>query len=301
MAIPWELIYLAVLLFVGLVTYKLIGFLINRSMARSVARVKRLRFRDLAKAHPVPEEIEVPLEDQRKEAIESVDSQFSIIRRTFFTVFFIVWCVLALFPFLGKFSASVISLLGAGGAVLIGIAARPLLENLIAGYVVTFSKQFRRGHTVMIDGEYGTIEDITPTHTKVKLWDWRRYLVPNSKMLTKEVLHYSSKEGYIWARIRFRVGYDADMDQVRACAIGAAGESTLLVGDEDPQLWVMNMEMQSIECWLAMWVANPADAWQIRVEVAEKLVKCFRESGIRAHSFDLKMQGGPKPVGSDVA
>jgi small-conductance mechanosensitive channel len=203
-------------------------------------------------------------------------------------VFFIVWLGFALFPFLGKFSAGVISVLGAGGAVLIGIAARPLLENLISGYVITFSKQFRRGQTVMIDDEYGTIEDITPTHTKVKLWDWRRYLVPNSKMLTKEVLHYNSKEGFIWARLKFHVDYEADIDLVRKLAVEAAQASPHLAGGEDPQLWVMNLQMQTVECWFAMWVKSPLDAWLIRVEVAEKLIAAFKREGIATHRFDVQ-------------
>ncbi len=293
MTVSSEFIYFGIVLLVGLVAYRTVVFIINRTEARSVARLMRFRFPDIASGHATPED--VPVEAQRKEALESVDSQFSIIRRTFFSVFFVVWLMAAFFPFLGNFSAGLISILGAGGAVLIGIAARPLLENLIAGYVVTFSKQFRRGHTVMLDGEYGTIEDITPTHTKVKLWDWRRYLVPNSQMLTKEVLHYSSKEGYIWARLKFHVGYDADIKAVREIALEAARESPHLAGTDDPELWVMNMHMQTVECWLAMWVASPLDAWLIRVEVAEKLVARFQSSGIRTHSFDLQTDTAQSP------
>lgn len=214
----YELIYFAAVLLIGLVLYRLVVFIIDQTQARSIARLKYFSFTDIAAGPAAPEG--APIEEQRSNALESVDNQFSIIRRTFFSVFFVVWLGFALFPFLGKFSAGVISVLGAGGAVLVGIAARPLLENLIAGYVVTFSKQFRRGHTVMVDGEYGTIEDITPTHTKVKLWDWRRYLVPNSQMLSKEVVHYSSKDGYIWARLKFYVDYETDISRLREIAIG---------------------------------------------------------------------------------
>lgn len=289
MTVLTEFIYLGIVFLVGLLLYVGLRWVINRSEANSIARLKRLRFRDIAQGHSAPDE--VPVDGQRQDAIDTVDNQFSIIRRTFFSIFCLIWLAVAAFPFLGKFSASLISILGAGVAVLLGVAARPLLENLIAGYVITFSKQFRRGHTVMLDGEYGTIEDITPTHTKVKLWDWRRYLVPNSQMLAKEVLHYSSKEGYIWARLKLHVDYDADLDLVREIATKAAKESKHLTGDDEPEFWVMNMEMQSFECWLAMWVSSPLDAWCIRTEVAEKLIKAFKREGIRTHSFDLKTQG----------
>jgi small-conductance mechanosensitive channel len=290
MSYLYEILYFAAVLLVGLVLYRLVVFVIDKTQARSIARLKRFSFKEIAPGQTVPEG--VPVEEQRSDALESVDNQFSIIRRTFFSVFLVVWLCFALFPFLGSFSAGVISVLGAGGAVLIGIAARPLLENLIAGYVVTFSKQFRRGHTVMLDGEYGTIEDITPTHTKVKLWDWRRYLVPNSQMLSKEVLHYSSKDGYIWARLKFFVDYETDISRLRELAVAAAKESPHLAGEEEPQLWIMNMQMQTVECWLAMWVDSPLDAWLIRVETAEKLIAAFKREGIRTHSFDVQNDAG---------
>ncbi len=245
-------LYLGIVLVAGYALYRIFLLIINRTEARSIARLKRFRFPEIAPGHPAPDA--PPLEEKRSEALESVDNQFSIIRRTFFAVFWLIWIGFAIFPFMGLFSAGLISVLAAGSAVLLGIAARPLLENVISGYVITFSRQFRRGHTVMLDGEYGTIEDITPTHTKVKLWDWRRYLVPNSQMLTKEVLHYSSKDGLIWARLKFHVDYQSDMERVRAIGVEAAKSSAYLAGDEDPQLWVMSMEMQTIECWLAMWV-----------------------------------------------
>lgn len=286
MLITSKYIYTGAVSLAGIILFFALRFIINRTEAQSVARLKRFRFSSITRRRFTPEG--VPAEEKRKDAIESVDNQFSIIRRTLFIVLFIIWIGFALFPYLGNFSAGVVSILAAGGAVLIGIAARPLLENLIAGYVITFSNQFRRGHTVMLDGEhYGTIEDITPTHTKIKLWDWRCYLVPNSQMLTKEVLHYSSKEGYIWARLKFHVDYDANIDLVRKIAIEAAKESGHLSGNDDPELWVMNMDMQSVECWLAMWVGSPLDAWCIRVEVAEKLIAHFKQHGIRTHSFDL--------------
>jgi small-conductance mechanosensitive channel len=104
-------------------------------------------------------------ENARASALEELGSRFSIIRRTFLSILVVFWLALAMLPFLGSMPTGVLSVFGAAGAVLIGIAARPFLENVIAGYVITFSKQFRTGDTILMDECYGTIEDITPTHT----------------------------------------------------------------------------------------------------------------------------------------
>jgi len=204
--------------------------------------------------------------------------------------------VLALLPFLGGFPKNLLSVFGAAGAVLVGIAARPLLENVIAGYVVTFSNQFRTGDTILIDDYYGTIEDITPIHTVIKLWDWRRYVVPNSRMLTKEAVHYSNKEGLLWALLKFNVSYDADLDRVEAIAIETGTESAFRTGDEDPKFWIMGMGRESVECWLAMWTKGPLDAWSIRAEVGGNIARKMSKEGIHSHSYEIRQEAPAAPT-----
>lgn len=224
-------------------------------------------------------------DDARKRAQASLGFRFSIIRRTTFLVLVLIWLGFLLVPTVGEVPATLISFLIAGGAVLVGIAARPLLENIISGYVITFSRQFRVGDTIMLDEHYGTIEDITPSHTIVKLWDWRRLVMPNSVMLNKQVVNYNTHDAFIWARLEFHVAYDADLDTVRETAIRLARNSHYFVGSEDPRLWIMRMERDSIKCWLAMWTRNPVDAWSIKTEVAEGLIREFRAKGIHTHLF----------------
>ncbi|MFP4204410.1 MAG: mechanosensitive ion channel family protein [Opitutales bacterium] len=150
---------------------------------------------------------------------------------------------------------------------------------------MTFSRQFRVADTVMIDNQYGTIEDITPSHTIIKLWDWRRLIMPNSVMLNKEVINYSTHDSFIWASLEFHVAYDSDLDVVRETAIALARRSRYFVGSENPRLWIRQMNRDSVKCWLAMWTKSPVDAWSIKMEVAEGLIREFRRKGIRTHLF----------------
>ncbi len=220
----------------------------------------------------------------RMKALEGLETRFSIVRRTFLSLVILVWLIAIIVPFTGRVPATLISLSITAGAVVVGIAARPMVENLIAGFVLTFSKQFHTGDTIIIDKEYGTIEDITPTHTVVKLWDWRRYIVPNSSMLSKEVINYSTRDSFLWAKIEFFVSHDADIRKVESVAVSLAKRSPYLVGKEEPRFWVMGMEKEAVKCWLAMWVDNPADAWSIRTEVGQALTDEFNRLGIKTHT-----------------
>lgn len=279
-----EFLYFGGVIAAGIVGWYLLTTILSRTEQIRIDRIqKQKRFEPIRSGSPVKDHTE----KARDRALESLGTRFSIIRRTFLSLLVLLWLVLAAAPFLDNFSTGLISVFGAAGAVLVGVAARPFLENVIAGYVVTFSKQFRTGDTIRIDEQYGTIEDITPTHTVVKLWDWRRYVVPNGSMLTKEVINYTNRESLLWSKLEFYVAYEADLDAVREIAVQAGRENPHFAGQEDPKMWVMGMEKEGVLCWLAMWTKSPADAWSIRVEVGEAIVRKLIEKGIHTHSFKV--------------
>lgn len=280
-----DFLYFAAVVAAGMVAWFLLSTLLARTERKRAERIARLkRFEPIRTRAPDLGGTEA----SRERALENLGSRFSIIRRTLLTLLLVVWLAVAAAPFLNELSSGLLPVFGAATAVLLGIAARPFLENVIAGYVVTFSKQFHTGDTILLDDHYGTIEDVTPTHTVVKLWDWRRYVVPNSSMLTKEVVNYTNRDGLIWSRLEFYVAYDADLSAVRETAVRVARESRYLAGEEDPQFWVMALEQQAIQCWLAMWTRSPADAWSIRVETGERIVRELAARGIKTHSYELR-------------
>jgi small-conductance mechanosensitive channel len=174
-----------------------------------------------------------------------------------------------------------LSFLVALAIAIVGIAARPLIENFISGIVLSFSRQLRVGDTVLLNDEhYGTVEDINPTHTVVKLWDWRRYVIPNSSMLQKEIISYSHKDDYLWTHISFHVTPRAKIEDVERLAIAAGRECAFMADYEPPQFWVRELLPESTLCWLALWARKPEDAWYLRAEVRKILLQKLQAAGI---------------------
>jgi small-conductance mechanosensitive channel len=68
---------------------------------------------------------------------------------------------------------------GAAGIVA-GLALQPLLKNLVAGNQLAITQPIRLDDAVIVEGEWGNIEEITATYVVVSLWDWRRMLMPLS-------------------------------------------------------------------------------------------------------------------------
>ncbi len=226
----------------------------------------------------------------------SIQNQFTVTRKVMRPLLFGTTAFLALLPFLNSVPATGLSLLAGATTVLLGIAAKPVVENMIAGLVISYSKTLNLGDTVRYNGFYGTVEDISLTHTTIKIWDWRRCVVPNSKMLQEEFLSYSLHDGWVWASIEFWVNFEADIDAVEAHAIAACqASSALALRDEPPGFWVMEMGKEGVRCLIAGWAASPGEAWQLAADTRTNLIRCFQKEGIRSHSFQHDL-GGERPV-----
>lgn len=220
----------------------------------------------------------------KKRGAASIEDRFTVHRRLLLPLVVLVTGGLAALPFLGALPATMVSVVAGAIALIVGVASRPMLENAIAGLLMSLSNVVRVGDTVLIGNDYyGTVEDITLTHTTVKLWDWRRYVMPNSQMLQSSVVNYSLYDQYLWAQVEFWVSYEADLDEVRRLAVEVAAESSYLVGPEDPEVWVMDLEKDTVSCWLVGWTRNPSDAWMFKEHVRSRLVQVFRERGIATH------------------
>ncbi len=275
-----DLIYLAVVSGAALLVGLMLPWFIRRHESSRVDRLEKLRrFSPIRTRSPERRQQEAA----RHTGVESIGGRFSIIRKIAVATVFLVWAVAVTFPFLGLVPRTVISILISITGVVVGIAARPFIENSIAGVIISFSKLFRIGDTVDVDSQYGTVEDISMTHSVIKLWDWRRYIIPNSKMLQKEVINYSVESPYLWAHVEFWVSWEADLSVVEYLALQSARQNMLDKTYEQPRFWVMGMEKDAVKCWVAAWNASAADAWIFRARVRYELVHRLKAEGIYPH------------------
>jgi len=227
--------------------------------------------------------IEDPAAQARKRAVESIENQFSVTRRIALPALLLLIVTLSTLPFLNRFPAAIVSLLIGGRTVLFGLATRPFIENALSGLAISSSRLWSIGDTVILDGWYGKIEDITLTHTILKSWDWRRYVVPNSRMLQNPFVNASLFDPYQWAYVEFWVAYGSDLEKVRRLAVEAARSSPAFGGHEEPVFWVLEMARRGIRCWVAAWVDTPAEAWQLMHDTRAALFEGFRVEGIASH------------------
>lgn len=278
----WSFKYVYLLsVFAVMSVLTIVGMILLKRMESK--RLSALKRKDLSEAV----ETDSPEEDSEKiakhRAVISVENRFIFIRRLFLPSMALFSIFVMVLPFLTFLPAAYISIFAGAIAVLVGMAARPLIENLFAGLVITFNQPIRVGDTVIIQGRYGTVEDINLLNTIIKVWNWRRFIIPNNKLLTLEYENLSLNSENEWAHISFWVEPTVELEKIRELAKSAMRACKTLSPVEDPSFWVMSLEKEAIECWVAGWAGSPAEAWALKSATRRNLAKLLRENKINYH------------------
>jgi small-conductance mechanosensitive channel len=231
----------------------------------------------------------------RQNQIRRMETRFSITRRTIITLLLLAAGSIAMLPYLGQLAPAVLPLLIAAASVFIGIAAKPIIENITCGLVLCFGKLARIGDTVVIDDVYGVIEDFTLTHSVIKRWDSLRYVVPNSSMMTKEFINYSLYDNHRWVYVEFWIDYSADLDLVERLSKETPLGSAYYAADRgEPCFWVSETTQQAVKCMIVAWATTPADGWMFSHDIRKALVKALSAHGINTHMNNIQTMPFPK-------
>lgn len=206
-----------------------------------------------------------------------VNTQVRILRRSLNVVVFVVAlaAVLMTFPRVQQLGASLLASAGIAGLV-VGLAARPAVENLISGLQLAFTEPIRLDDVVIIQGEWGRIEEITATYVVVRIWDERRLVVPFSKFLQEPFENWTRTNAQILGTVFVRADFRVPVEEVRT-------ELTRIVkGCEQWDgrvcgLQVTGSSEQTVELRALVSAANASAAFDLRCIVRERLLQFLQQ------------------------
>ncbi len=152
--------------------------------------------------------------------------------------------------------SAVITAAGFLGIVL-GLAAQSSLGNVFAGLVLVFSQALRVGDMVEYEGEVAVIEDISLTHTILRLRDGRTIVIPNSNMLNSRIVSYTMPEEKVAATITVGISYESDLNDAIKAMLEAARDHPKVLRNPAPQVIVTGFGDFSINLKLLAWISDP--------------------------------------------
>ncbi len=205
-------------------------------------------------------------------------TQVRILKRAADTLIVIMTVAAAMMSFdqVRQYGVSLFASAGVAGLA-IGLAARPLLANLIAGVQIAMAQPIRLDDVVFLEGEYGTIEEITTTYVVIKLWDWRRMVVPLSYFIEKPFQNWTRETSALIGSVFLYVDYTVPVEKLREKLMEVARASPLW----DGRVVVLQVsdatKDHTVELRALLSARSAPAAWDLRCEVREKLIAYLQE------------------------
>ncbi|OKO81378.1 mechanosensitive ion channel family protein [Bradyrhizobium sp. NAS96.2] len=204
-------------------------------------------------------------------------TQVRVFKRVTDTLIVIIAVSTALMTFdsVRQYGVSLFASAGAAGLI-VGLAARPLLSNLIAGVQIAVTQPIRIEDAVIIENEWGWVEDIASTYVVIRLWDWRRMVVPLSYFIERPFQNWTRDAQSLIGAIALHVDYSADVPGIRKKLEQVAKESRLWDGAV-VNLQVIDTHPRTIELRALVSARNAPQSWDLRCEIREKLLAFIRD------------------------
>ncbi|MFK8165074.1 MAG: mechanosensitive ion channel family protein [Lewinella sp.] len=143
-------------------------------------------------------------------------TQLQYIQRIISIIIFVVVVAFIFLQFDGmrKLGTGILSTAGIGG-IIIGLAAQKSIANLLAGFQIAFTQPIRLDDALIVNGEFGTVEEITLTYVTMKLWDQRRQIVPLQHFIDNIFQNWTRSNAELIGSVSLYLDYSFPVQELR--------------------------------------------------------------------------------------
>ena len=204
-------------------------------------------------------------------------TQFNVLQNIIVTIIVILGVGIALMTFdqVKQLGTSILASAGVAG-IIIGFAAQKSIATVLAGFQIAMTQPIRIDDVVIVENEWGRIEEITLTYVVVLIWDQRRLVIPITYFIEKPFQNWTRENSMIWGTVFIYTDYTMPVQALRE-------ELTRLVKGTD--LWdgkinvlqVTNATESTMEIRALVSAVDSPTAWDLRVYLREKLIEFIQK------------------------
>ena len=207
----------------------------------------------------------------------AVHTQVMVLKKVAVTIIgiFALASMLMVFESVRQFGASILASAGIAG-IIIGFAAQRSIATLLAGFQIAITQPIRVDDVVIVENEWGRIEDITLTYVVVRIWDLRRLVLPITYFIERPFQNWTRTSADILGTVFLRVDYSVPLERLRTELTRVLTSSPHWDGKVNG-LQVTDAGERTLEVRALMSAADASKAWDLRCEVREKLVTFLQE------------------------
>jgi small-conductance mechanosensitive channel len=201
-----------------------------------------------------------------------IQTQTTVLMRTLSGVVILLGAATALmtFPEVRQVGASLLASAGIAG-VIAGFAAKPLLGNLIAGLQIAMAQPIRIDDVVIVQGEWGRVEEITGAYVVVKIWDERRLIVPLQWFIENPFENWTRSDAQLIGSVFLWTDYRLPLEPLRQelkkiCEAAPEWDRRVCL------LQVTDTSERAMQLRALVSAGDSARAWDLRCRVREGLI-----------------------------
>lgn len=185
-------------------------------------------------------------------------------------VFITISLILLSFDSLRKLGAGLLTGVGVGG-IIVGLAAQRSLSNLLAGFQLAFTQPLRLDDVLVVEGEYGKVEEITLTYVVLLLWDQRRLILPINYFIEKPFQNWTRTGSELLGTAMLYLDYNIPIDALRKEFMRLV-EANPLWDKRVAALQVTDIKQSTVEVRCLISANNSSKAFDLRCYLRENML-----------------------------
>jgi small-conductance mechanosensitive channel len=207
-----------------------------------------------------------------------ISTQIGVIQRVIIVIVFIlaVSAILMTFEKVRQVGLSIMASAGIAG-IIIGFAAQRSLATLIAGIQIAITQPIRIDDVVIVENEWGWIEEITLTYVVIRIWDQRRLVVPITYFIERPFQNWTRTTAELLGTVYLYADYGLPVDELRK-ELFALVRQTGLWDQRVAQMQVTQATEKSMEIRILVSAEDSSKAWDLRCLIREKMIDYIRRN-----------------------
>jgi len=184
-------------------------------------------------------------------------------------------CILMLFQQVRHVGTSLLASAGIIG-IIAGVAGQKTLANLIAGFQIALAQPMRQDDVVIVEGEWGRIEEITLSYVVVHIWDDRRLVLPLTYFVEHPFQNWTRNSSQLLGSVFVWVDYSFPLEEGRTALKGIIESSALW----DRRFWnlqVTDASEKTMQLRVLATAEDSSKSWDLRCEIREKFIAYILE------------------------
>lgn len=207
-----------------------------------------------------------------------IRTQLQFVRKLFIGLVIILasGAILLSFDQLRKVGVTLLTGVGVGG-IIVGFAAQKSLSNFLAGFQIAFTQPIRIDDALLVEGEWGKVEEITLTYVVVRIWDERRLILPINYFIEKPFQNWTRTGSHILGTVFIYTDYNVPLPALRE-EFDRLLKTTALWDQRASVLQVTNLSERTVELRALVSANDSGQAFDLRCFIRENMLTFIQKN-----------------------